>query len=189
MRLRSRLALRLTRPLLYVAAVLLVIEEWLWVHATALLRQISRWPPLARLDRWIAGRSPWQSIALFLVPVVVVLVPAKIACFILLGRGHPWWAVLFLVGDKIVGTALFARLYQITEPAITTFDRIRRARDAFLQWRANMYSWLHRQPAFLAARERLHHVRVQLAKIFASRGLSRRVRAVLRLRRQRTQVR
>ena len=103
------------------------------------------------------------------------------------GHGHHFLAFLFLVGDKIVGTAMFARLYQITEPAITTFDRIRRARDAFLRWRASMYAWLHSQPAYRAARERLHHMKLQLKKIFASRGLSRRVRAVIRLRRQRAQ--
>jgi hypothetical protein len=185
---RSRLLLRLTRPLLYLAAVLLVIEEWLWVHASALLRRLCRWPPLAKLETWIRSRSPWQSVSLFLVPVIVVLVPAKVACLMLWGHGHHWWALLFLVGDKIVGTAMFARLYQITEPAITTFGSIRRGRDAFLRWREHMYAWLHRQAAYRAARERLRHLKVQLKKIFASRGLSRRVRAVLRLRRQRARV-
>jgi hypothetical protein len=186
---RSKLVARLTRPLLYLAAVVLFVEEWLWVHTTGALRRIAQWPPLALLERWIQRRSPWQAVALFLVPVVLVLVPAKIACLMLWGHGHHWWAVMFLVGDKIVGTALFARLYQLTEPAITTFGRIRRARDGFLRWRAILYAWLHRQPAYRAARERLQRIRIQLHKIFASRGLSRRLRAMMRLRRQRAQPR
>jgi len=61
--------------------------------------------------------------------------------------------VTAFVMAKLLATGLFARLYQLTEPAITEFRWVRRGRDAFLRGRAFVHAWLEAQPAYLRARK------------------------------------
>ena len=84
--------------------------------------------------------------------------------------------VATFVAAKLIATAVFARLYQLTEPAIITIGWVRRGRNAFLRWRAFMHAWLNAQPAYRKARDmiRAHSLQVK-----------RRYRAAYRLRRQR----
>jgi hypothetical protein len=109
-------------------------------------------------------------------PVLVVL-PLKGVAVTAMGHGQMWLGFAILVLDKVIGTAVFARLWQMTEPAITTFGWIRRGRDTFLRWRRWLYGWLHQQPVY-------RRTRVLLARLRRQGGVVRRFRAILRRMRQ-----
>jgi hypothetical protein len=87
---------------------------------------------------------------------------------------------LAFVLAKIVATALFARLYQLTEPALMTYRCLRRGRDRFLRARRFVHHWLNLQPFYRQARYRIR---------MHSTHLARRYRAVYRLQNQRRRVR
>jgi len=66
-----------------------------------------------------------------------------------------------LVLAKVIGTAVLARVWQMTEPAITTYRWIRQGRDAFLRLRRRLYRWLHQQPVYRNTRALLERMKRQ----------------------------
>jgi hypothetical protein len=147
-----------TRVLFFLAACVLVFEEWIWNHASAVLRRIGRLLPFRWIEGWVRRRTPAQALALYVLPVLVVL-PLKGFALGVIGHGHValGFAILFL--DKVIGTAVLARLWQITEPAITTYDWIRRGRDGFLRLRRRLYRWLHQQTVYRSTRALLERMK------------------------------
>ena len=171
----------LTRVLFFVAACVLVFEEWIWDHASALLRRIGRLLPFRWIEGWVRRRSPAQALALYVLPVLVVL-PLKGVALNVIAHGQValGFAILFL--DKVIGTAVLARLWQMTEPAITTYGRIRRGRDAFLRVRRRLYRWLHQQAVYRRTRAALERMQRQggvLAELREQLRRQRRARSLL----------
>lgn len=169
----------LTRTLLFVAALVLLVEEWLWDRGTDVLAGLGRLPVFRTLERWARARPPAQALALFAVPVAVVY-PCKMVALVALGAGYVVAGTLAFVVAKVIATALFARLYQLTEPALMTYGSLRRGRDRFLRARRFVHHWLNLQPLYRRARYRI---------LMQSARLSRRYRAVYRLQNQRRRAR
>ncbi len=154
---RSRLV---TRVLFFVAACVLAFEEWIWNHASAFLRRVGRLPPFRRIEGWVRRRTPLQALTLYVLPVLVVL-PLKGVALGVIGHGDValGFAILFIA--KVIGTAVLARVWQMTEPAITTYRWIRRGRDRFLHLRRRLYRWLYRQTVYRSTRALLDRIRRQ----------------------------
>lgn len=169
----------LTRTLLFLTAVVLLCEEWLWDRGTRVLARLGRRPVLRTLEAWARTRPPAQALALFVVPVAVIY-PCKMMALIALGAGYVVVGALAFLAAKVIATALFARLYQLTEPALMTYGCLRRGRDRFLRARRFVHHWLNLQPFYRRARYRIcvHTTR-----------LGRRYRAVYRLQHQRRRAR
>jgi hypothetical protein len=165
----------LTQLLLAAAAVVLLFEEWFWDRSTAAFARAGRLPVLHAVQAWTRARPRGQALALFVVPLLVIY-PCKMLALLAMGTGHVVAGVAAFVVAKLVATALFARLYQLTEPAILQFTWVRRGRDRFLRARRFVHHWLNLQPLYRQARYR---VRSQSA------NLARRCRAVYRLQNQR----
>ena len=108
----------LTRPLLFAAAVLLVIEEWLWNSTAEFLRELARLPPVRRAGDWIRRRTPHQALALFILPLLALL-PLKGVIVVAFAHGRIFLGILVLVLEKLIFSAIFAALYQLTGPAVT----------------------------------------------------------------------
>ncbi|MDR6537827.1 hypothetical protein [Variovorax soli] len=96
---------------------LLLFEEWGWDPLAAWVARLAALPFWARLETTVRALPPWAALLVFLVPAVMLL-PIKMLALLLLGSGHPGSAVLLLVGAKIAGTAIVARLFQLVEPAL-----------------------------------------------------------------------
>ena len=165
----------LARPVLYGASIALLIEEWLWTSTARGLARLARFGPVARGERWIGRQSPPLALAILAMPILT-LIPFKVLAFVLMYIGHGALGLTVLVIDKLVVTALFARLWQLTEPAITEFRFIRRGRDGFLRLRWRLHAWLERQPAFVEARAiiRRHLDGLRRGRIVAGRVRRRR---------------
>ncbi len=163
-----------TTVLLFVAAAVLLFEEWLWNHSTAIAARLGRFSVFSLAERWIRRRSSWQAMALFILPVIVVY-PLKAVAVYAMTHGYMATGVTSFVLAKVLATAVFARLFQLTEPAITQIRWVRHTRDAFLRWRGYMHRWLNSQPAYRRAKAMIrdHSTRMRI-----------RYRAAYRLRKQ-----
>ena len=137
--------------LLFVAAVVLLFEEWLWEKSTAVAARLGRLPLLSDIESWIRRREKWSALALFVAPVVVIY-PFKALALYAMAQGYVTGGVTAFILAKLVATAVFARLYQLTEHAIIQFHWVRRTRAAFLRGRAFVHAWLNAQPAYRRAR-------------------------------------
>jgi hypothetical protein len=98
-------------------ALVILFEEWGWEPLQRAIAWIARLPPLAWLERRIATLPPYAALAVFALPTLLLL-PVKLAALWLIGIGKAGLGVAVIVVAKIVGTALLARLFKLTQPAL-----------------------------------------------------------------------
>jgi hypothetical protein len=114
-----------------VLALILLFEQWGWEYLVALFAGLRRLSPVAALERGIARLPPYGALVAFGLPTVF-LVPLKLAALYLIARGHAVMAGALFVAAKVVGTALVARLYQLTEPQLMQIGWFKRAFDLLM---------------------------------------------------------
>jgi hypothetical protein len=100
-----------------VLALLIVLEEWGWRPLADLLGRLARWRPWARVETAIARLPPYAALFVFVVPSALLL-PLKFLALFLIARGQFVLAALLFAGAKVVATALVARLFMLTQPAL-----------------------------------------------------------------------
>jgi hypothetical protein len=100
-----------------IVALVLLFEEWGWEPLAASLARLGRLPVFAWMERRIVALPPWGALVLFAAPALALL-PVKLLALFLIGRGHPMLGVAVLLGAKVAGTALLARLFSLTQPTL-----------------------------------------------------------------------
>ncbi len=129
-----------------ILALLILFEEWGWVPLQRALAWLGRLPVLRSIEAWIAGLSARPALAIFLLPTLL-LFPVKLAALWLLAKGYKLLGVAIIIVAKLVGTAVVARLFTLTRPALMS-----------LPWFASVYGrWTVWKEALLA------HVRASWA--------------------------
>lgn len=150
---------RVLRGLLAVPAALwMVLEEWLWDSLVAITKWVARLPIFARLEAAIARLRPYPAMLLFLVPWLMLL-PAKLLSFWLLGTGKKLLGVGVFVGAKVIGTAILARLFTLTRPALLQIGWFARLHRWFTGLRDRLYAYVRGLRAYQLARRWLAAVR------------------------------
>lgn len=115
-------------------ALLILFEEWGWEPLQRLAARIARLPPLARLERRITRLPPWAALGVFALPMLALL-PVKLAALWLIGQGRATLGVLLIVVAKLVGTALVARLFTLTQPALMQLAWFARGYRRWMAWK------------------------------------------------------
>jgi hypothetical protein len=149
---------RLLAPLVYLAALLLLFEDWCWDIGGRIAAWIGAWPPLHALEERLRRLPPYAALAAFVLPGLL-LFPVKVLALVAIADGHPVSGIATLVVAKIGGAAVVARLYVLTLPSLLA-----------LAWFARCHAW------FIALKDR------SIAYLRASRAwrLSRRLARALR---------
>jgi len=118
-------------------AVFLLFEEWGWEPLAASFAALGRLPVWRQLERLIIRLPPWAALLAFGIPVLL-LIPVKLLALFLLGKGHLGAGLGLVVSAKIAGTALAARLFQLTEPALMQLGWFSRAYPPWKAWKDRM---------------------------------------------------
>src|SRR3954468_7581640 len=100
-----------------VFALLLLFEEWGWEALAGIVARLAKLPFFAWLERGIRRLPPYGALAAFAAPAVM-LIPVKLLALWLIGAGHGMLGVAVLVAAKIAGTAIVARLFELTQPTL-----------------------------------------------------------------------
>ena len=156
----GRLALRALRSLASgMLAVLILFEEWGWEPLQRAIAWLTRLPWLRNVEVWITTLPPQAALLIMCVPSLVLLLPTKLAALWLLAHGHALLGATVVVLAKVVGTAIVARLFALTRPALLR-----------MPWFASAYTrWVNWKDALLA--------RVRASRIWrAGRALKRAAR-------------
>lgn len=95
----------------------LLFEEWGWEQLKALFTRLARFPPWAWLERAVSRLAPWAAVLVFSVPMLLLFL-VKLMALYLFGQGQMVTGLVLLLAAKLVGTALLARLFQLTHPAL-----------------------------------------------------------------------
>ncbi len=133
------------------AALLFVVEEWLWDRLKQAMVAFSALPGLRQLERWIARLPPAGAAVVFLLPTSLVL-PIKLVALKLLLTGHALTGVAVIIAAKLLATALFARIYVLTQPALMRVRWFVAVHRTVLRWRRWVYAQIESHPAWRAVR-------------------------------------
>lgn len=134
-----------------VVALILVFEEWGWERLSALMGRLERMPVWAWMERRIRAVPPWGAIVLFALPALALL-PIKVLALFLIGRGHPVFGMMVLLAAKLVGTALLARLFTLTQPALMRLAWFARWYPRWKAWKDRLIEQVHNSALWQAVR-------------------------------------
>jgi hypothetical protein len=144
--------------LLLPIALLLLFEEWGWEPLAAAFAALARLPLWAALEAHIKGLRPALALALFALPLLALL-PLKLLALYWFQHGHITWGLGLVLGSKLLGTAITARLFQLTQPALMQLPWFARLYTPWLRWKNQLLqqvrqSALWRTSRWLGARLR-----------------------------------
>ena len=151
--------------LLTPVAVFLLFEEWGWEPLAACFAALGRLPVWRQLERLIVHLPPWGALLAFGVPVLALL-PVKLLALYLFGNGHVASGLGLLLAAKLGGTALAARLFQLTQPTLMQLGWFARVYTAWKSWKDRVLaqvrgSWPWRIGGRLKQRFKLLSIRIR----------------------------
>ena len=101
----------------WLLALVVLFEEWGWEPLQRALGVLAKLPLIGALERWVGRLPPAAAMAVFVLPSLLLL-PVKLLALWLIGNGHALLGAATVIGAKLVGTALVARLFTLTRPAL-----------------------------------------------------------------------
>jgi len=137
----------LTAPFVLLAAVIILIEDWLWDDLARLAAAIGRLPVFRAIEPLIASLPPYLALACFGLPTLL-LVPVKIAAFYFIAHGKATLGLLTVIGAKIVGTALVARIFILTRPKLMRIGWFAWLHEKFITFKARVYGVIKATPVY-----------------------------------------
>ena len=114
------------------ATVAVPLSRWIGVH----------WA-FARIQRWVLSLSPYPTLLLFIVPLVI-LEPAKPAAAYLVGTGHACLGLVLLASAEILKIVLIERLFSVSRDkllSIPAFAWGYRKYSAARDWFTALETW------------------------------------------------
>lgn len=133
------LMLAARRLLTGLLALLILFEEWGWEPLQRVLARLGRLPVLRQLEALIGRLPPKLALLAFVLPSLLLL-PVKLLALWLVAHGQKLLGLGVIVLAKIAGTAVVARLFVLTKPALMQ-----------LGWFAALYTrWTTWKEALLA---------------------------------------
>ena len=128
----------LKRFLLFVLALILIVEEWLWGILTALGNILTRLLHLQKIELWLSQCPPKLALSAFIVPFLLVA-PINLLGLGLMVHGLVLRGVALEIIAKLLGTLLVARVFKLTKKQLLTFRWFHFIYNRILQWLA----WAH----------------------------------------------
>lgn len=154
-----RIAQRMARQLLEILlAIVILFEEWGWQPLSNALGRLAKFDVFARFEIWVRSLSPWGALAVFLVPSLLFF-PLKLGALWLITGGHVISATVLFGFAKVAGTALYARIFQLTQPALMQLAWFARLYNWFIPWKDALIAQAKATPVWRAAasaKERAH---------------------------------
>ena len=145
----------------WLLALLILFEEWGWEPLQRVLAWIGRWPGL----RWIEGRiralPPYGALAIFLLPTLL-LIPVKLLALWLIGQGKVLAGTLVILTAKLVGTAIVARLFALTQPALLQLDWFAQLYARWTGWKDRLLAQVRASWPWRLGRVMKHRIKQRL---------------------------
>ena len=110
-------------------ALLVMFYEWGWETLSHVFDWLAKRRLWAATEGAIRRLPPWGALLVFLLPTVL-LFPVKLLALWLIAHSQKLAGIVLILVAKIIGTAIVARLFTLTRPALLQ-----------LEWFARLYRW------------------------------------------------
>lgn len=141
----------LTPPLIVIAALLIWIEESLWVYFKNLTERFARLTWIQRYEAWLQRIPPYPTMIVFFLPGLGLL-PVKMAAVWFIAQGHVGSGLAVIAGAKLIGTAIVARSFVICKPKLMTVSWFARSYEMILNIRRYFYDQVLNMPLYIEVR-------------------------------------
>lgn len=145
----------------------LVFEEWGWVPLARAMAWLARRPLWARLEAFIGRLPPVFALATFALPAIALL-PVKLLALYWIGRGQAMLGLAVVIAAKIAGTALVARLFTLTQPALMRLAWFARWYPRWKAWKDALIDRVHASAPWQAARAMKARARAAIGRLRAA---------------------
>jgi len=143
---------RVFSPLVAILAFLYFLIDALFLPPIRLLgRWLGGFNIFARLGDWVRTLGPYQTLALFLVPLII-LEPVKPVAAYLATKGHYTRSIAVLVVGEILKVTIVERLFHVGKPKLMTIRAFAWIYNYVMAW----YAWFEALPPWQVV---LLHVR------------------------------
>ncbi|WP_374586273.1 hypothetical protein [Ideonella dechloratans] len=144
-------------------ALLILFEEWGWEPLQRLLAWVGAWPGFRQLEAWVRRLPPYGALALFALPSLALL-PIKLLALWAVGHGHGLLGLLVIVGAKLGGTAVVARLFTLTQPALMRLAWFARLHGRWVPWKEALLARVRASAPWRLARRLRIWLRLRLGR-------------------------
>ena len=117
-----------------ILALFILFEEWGWRPLANALGRLAAWRPWARIETAIARLPPYAALLVFVLPSTLLL-PLKFLAVLLVARGQLLLAAILFTSAKVAATALVARLFVLTQPALMQIGWLAWVYDTVVPWK------------------------------------------------------
>ncbi len=145
--------------------VVILLEEAFWSVFETVSGFFERFKLIRKLEEFVAARSPAICLALFLIPILLML-PFKFVGLWLIARGHPLDGLFVFLLAKATGTFLAARLLAITKNKLMTIRWFAYCFEKFIGWKDGVKNYIHATASYQAYRRFRDALDAKLAEIF-----------------------
>jgi len=128
---------RLLAPLVYLTALVLLVEAWTWDAGSRAASRLGAWAPFRWLEARIRALPPWAALAAFVLPGLL-LFPVKLLALLAIAHGHALSGIAGFVAAKLGGAAVVARIYVLTLPTLLTLGWFARCHGGFMRFKDRM---------------------------------------------------
>ena len=144
-------------------ALVLIFEEWGWEPLQRLAARLARLPLWARLEALIVRLPPYAALAVFFVPMLLLL-PIKLLALYWISRGHAVLGLLVVLAAKLLGTAAVARLFALTQPALMRLAWFARLYSQWVLWKNALIARVKQSPIWLASAARVRSLKIWIRR-------------------------
>jgi hypothetical protein len=164
-------------PFKAIAFAILLFYEWGWEPLASWIAKLLRFRWMRWAERRIRHAPPWAALLLFLTPTLILL-PFKIGAFWLMAHGKKMLGLAVIVAAKIVGTAVVAWIFKLTQPTLMQFRWFAWVYPRVKAWKERWVAWMKASSLWLAASAMKNKLKIVFAPMLASlRAAIARVRA------------
>jgi hypothetical protein len=146
------------------AAIWMLIEDWVWDSIVALTGVIGRLKIINRFETFLAKQNQYLLLTFFTFPFLI-MIPAKIYGLYLISSGKVIQGVTIFVMAKGLITALVTRLFILSKDKLLQIQ----AFAAFYCWFKDKKEWLYSEvrklPAWQMAREWIAQLKKKLRSL------------------------
>ena len=146
-------------PFIFVLALLLIFEEWLWDKTLAITRKIANLPVIKQIESLFRKLPPYWALIALCLPWLLLL-PVKFLAVHLVSHHKPVLGVVILLSAKVVGTAILARVFALTRDAALKIAWFKRLYELILFLLSWAKQWVRNSKAYQLARVQINSIKL-----------------------------
>ena len=144
----------LLAPLSWLVAIVFLIEEVIWDWTARLMARLGAMRLIHAIETHIAALRPRWALVAFLLPSLI-LIPAKLIGLHAIAGGHLFIGSGVFILAKLLGMALFSRIFNLTRPALMQLAWFVRLYNAVMYYRNRIHAYLDNWAAYQRIKQRI----------------------------------